>query len=388
MKKFGKWSWLALWALQVASVRAQGLPPGAPPVPPDTEEVERQRAADSGTVKAAPAPSAPAAPSGTRPQPGNAPATPHGTPAAASGARSAPGSAPAAPPVTPVPTGAAASVELPSAQVNPPATPSGAGSPSSAPAAQHSTNAPAAAPDGAGGVPAAPSGSPSAPSDAATPSLPPGAAAPAPAGPVASDAHSAGEAVPPAPAAPAEPPPPSAAGPAPALWSVGALLGLGVTFDHTTAGVNPLGFGFGLRGDYRIAEPWVVGARVLYFVGGSSGLPSGRLAMQSWIIAAEGSYLLHLDPLILQPGLALGLHVRDIDHRVLDVVGPDPVPSDLSRTQVGLYIAPGLSVILPLGTLAPEVDNLFAGMDVRLDLALGSRVTSNLQLLFQAGIRF
>jgi hypothetical protein len=182
---------------------------------------------------------------------------------------------------------------------------------------------------------------------------------------------------------------PSAAPAPPALWSAEALLGLGVTFDNTLGSVNPLGFGFGLRGDYRIAEPWAVGARVLYFVGGSSELPVGRVSMQTWLLAVEGAYVLRLDPLLIQPGLALGLHMRQIDERVLDL--PDmegAVARNQNRTQVGLYLAPGVNIALPLGNLARELDYLIAGMDVRLDLAFGSRVTSNLQLLLLAGVRF
>jgi len=298
MRKCCKGWWLALWALQAPGVHAQGLPPGAPPVPPDTAEIERVRAAESGKAK---------------------PATPDA------------GATPPAAPATLPPPAAAAQDE--SAAPPPSAADAGA--------------------DTQAVLPAQPE---------------PGA-----------HAATAAAALP---AAPAPQPQPDA------LWSAGALLGVGVTFDHTAVGVNPLGFGFGVQGTYRIADPWVVGARMLYFVGGSSDLPTERLSMQTWLVAAEGAVALRLDPLILQPGLLLGVHVREIDGRVLVLPGPNAAPGALNKTLVGLYLAPGLSVILPLGTLAREVDNLYAGMDVRLDLAFGSRVTSNLQLLFQLGVRF
>ena len=168
------------------------------------------------------------------------------------------------------------------------------------------------------------------------------------------------------------------------------LLGPGATFDHTVGGVNPLGFGFGLRGEYRIEEPWTVGARVQYFVGGSSDLPTGRVSMLSWVLALEGSYMLRLDPLLIQPGVLLGLHVREIDKRpsVIALPAPDFAPGSQNDTQVGLYIAPGVSVTVPLGVLARELERVYFGLDMRLDLAFGSRATANLQLMFQAGVRF
>ena len=173
-------------------------------------------------------------------------------------------------------------------------------------------------------------------------------------------------------------------------WVAAALLGMGATFDHTVAGVNPLGFGFGVRGSYLALEPWAFGARLVYFVGGSSDLPTGRISMQSWVLAAEGAYVMRLHPVIIQPGLLFGLHVREIDNRLIsvDLPSPDLAPGRQNKTQVGLYLAPGVNVMLPLSVFSSDLDYLFAGADVRLDLALGSRVTGNLQLLFQAGLRF
>jgi hypothetical protein len=172
-------------------------------------------------------------------------------------------------------------------------------------------------------------------------------------------------------------------------WSASALAGVGVTFDNTIAGVNPLGFGFGVRADYRVLPKWSLGARMLYFVGGSVELPTSDLAMQSWLIAAEGAYVIALDQVLIQPGIALGLHVREIDYRGFAGVigGPEMlIPPDTTR--LGLYVAPGVNVSVPLGQAAPSLAPLIVGADVRLDLAFGRSVTSNIQLLVLAGFRF
>lgn len=173
------------------------------------------------------------------------------------------------------------------------------------------------------------------------------------------------------------------------LWSAGALLGIGATFDNTVAGVNPLGFGFGVRGDYRIHPMWSLGARVLYFVGGSVELPTHDVVMQSWLLAAEGAYVLDLDPLTIQPGVALGLFVRETNYRGFApfiTEGPTSVSPDTTR--LFFYVAPGLNVSLPLTLLTPALAPLTVGADVRLDVGFGRRVTSSIQLLGQVGLRF
>lgn len=174
------------------------------------------------------------------------------------------------------------------------------------------------------------------------------------------------------------------------MWSAGALLGVGATFDKTVAGVNPLGFGFGVRGDYRIHPSWSLGARLLYFVGGSVELPIHDVVMQSWLIAAEGAYVLDLAPITLQPGIALGLYARETNYRgYAPFITSDPTsiaPPDTTR--LFLYVAPGLNVSMPLSVASPALSPLTVGADVRLDLGFGRRVTGSIQLLGQLGLRF
>ena len=319
-----RWSWLLLWAACVARARAQPLhAPEAPPVPPDTAEIERERARARATATTESSKAAPPAQTGELKRSGPQPAPPPGGPSPAA---------------------------LPALEAEP-----------------------APQPDQREG--------PKDPRSALT-EFPP-ASAP--------DATTAGATQPAAPPASVSPPPLAAGTSAQApAWSAAALLGMGVTFDHTIAGVNPLGFGFGLRGEYRGLRSWAVGARMVYFAGGSSVLPTGRVSMQSWLLALEGAYVLQLDPLIIQPGILLGLHVREIDNRLIsvDLPGPDLAPGRQNKTQLGLYLAPGVNIVLPLGNFSGELDYLFVGADLRVDLVLGSGVTGNLQLLFQGGVRF
>jgi hypothetical protein len=173
------------------------------------------------------------------------------------------------------------------------------------------------------------------------------------------------------------------------LWSA-ALVGVGATFDNTVAGVNPLGFGFGIRGDYRIRPEWSLGARLLYFVGGSVELPTHDVVTQSWLLAAEGAYVLNLDPLTIQPGIALGMYVRETNYRgFATFITEDPTSlTQPDTTRLFFYLAPGLNVSLPLALAAATLAPLTVGADMRLDVAFGRRVTSNIQLLGQVGLRF
>jgi hypothetical protein len=176
-----------------------------------------------------------------------------------------------------------------------------------------------------------------------------------------------------------------------ALSRRGAVrLGIGVTFDHTVSGINPLGFGFGLRGDYLLYDRFRIGARTLYFVGGRAELPTGSISMQSWLIAVDGSYQFQLEPLWIEPNVALGVHVREIDGRpaFTTPAGNGFAPGSQNESQVGLYFAPGVRVLVPFSVIRPKLINAHAGIDTRLDLAIGARATSNLQLLIVAGVRF
>jgi hypothetical protein len=171
-------------------------------------------------------------------------------------------------------------------------------------------------------------------------------------------------------------------------WSAAALVGVGATFDSTLAGVNPMGFGFGVRGDYRLLPEWAVGARMLYFVGGSVELPSSEVAMQSWLLAAEASYIWDLQTLLVQPGVALGLYMREANYRGIATFTEATASVAPDTLRPYFYLAPGVNVAVPLAQLTPALAPLNVGADARWDLAFGKRVSSNIQLLLQLGLRF
>jgi hypothetical protein len=173
------------------------------------------------------------------------------------------------------------------------------------------------------------------------------------------------------------------------LFRVGALAGVGVTFDHTVGGINPLGFGFGLRGDYLLDDAWRVGARTLYFVGGHSELPTGTAEMSSWLLAVEGAYAIDLAPITLEPGLALGFFERDRGGPPLVASqSASYIPGSQHHVLTGFYLAPGVSGYLPLGEFDRDLDPLFVGLDARFDLVFSSSISANLQLLCELGLRF
>jgi hypothetical protein len=209
---------------------------------------------------------------------------------------------------------------------------------------------------------------------------------------IATPPPSAAEAPTPQPEATNPPSPttePPSTTPEPPLFRAAALAGVGVTFDHTVGSVNPLGFGFGLRGDYLLADFLRVGARMLYFVGGRAELPTGSVEMSSWLIAAEAAYVLDVSPITLEPGLALGFTERDRSGPPLFASDTAAyIPGSQHHVRTGLYLAPGFAAYLPLGELSGELEPLFAGFDARFDLVFGSGVTANLQLLVELGLRF
>jgi hypothetical protein len=133
-----------------------------------------------------------------------------------------------------------------------------------------------------------------------------------------------------------------------------------------------------------------LGARVLYFVGGSSELPTGKVGMTSWLIAAEASYVIDLQPILLEPGVVLGIAARNVDGRpaFTDISGQSFVPGSQDSRRFGLYLAPGVALIVPLSLLDRTLDRFFVGGDARLDLVFGHGVSGNVQLLAQLGLRF
>lgn len=170
------------------------------------------------------------------------------------------------------------------------------------------------------------------------------------------------------------------------------MLGVGASFDDTQGSVNPLGFGFGVRGSYRFLPDYpefAVGGRFLYYVGGSGSLPSGDIAMSSWILATEGTYVFPIAGVLFEPGLALGLHGRAIEvNTPLVDVDSGVVPGASTHNEIGFYLAPGASVCIPLSLVSPDWHQFFVGADARLGMVFGHGVSGSFEAMAQGGVRF
>lgn len=168
------------------------------------------------------------------------------------------------------------------------------------------------------------------------------------------------------------------------------MLGIGATLNETPGSINALGFGFGMRGSYRILPEVVVGGRFLYFIGGSSTLPTGEISMSSWQLAAEAAYVVPLtDTIDLEPGVVIGMNVlavRGPRTAFLEAEGSGFVPGSSQRTEAALYFAPGAAIRIPIKV--PDVDNFFVGGDARLGFQFRDAVGTSIELMGQTGMRF
>jgi len=183
--------------------------------------------------------------------------------------------------------------------------------------------------------------------------------------------------------------PGSEAGPSEQRIHAAVMFGVGASFDETPGGVNPLGFGFGLRGDYRLLPQLAVGGRFLYYVGSSAALPAGDITMSTWLLAAEAAYVWPVHGLLIEPGLVLGIHSRAVDGRAPFADGRGGfVEANEDRTDVGFYLAPGASVIVPLALFSPDLEPFFVGGDARIGFVFADEVSGSFELMVQAGLRF
>jgi hypothetical protein len=181
--------------------------------------------------------------------------------------------------------------------------------------------------------------------------------------------------------------PPQALGPP---IQAALMLGIGATLNDTTGSINPLGFGFGIRGSYRILPDVAIGGRFLYFIGGSAALPTGEISMSSWQLAVEAAYIVPItDTIDLEPGIVLGMNVLTVhgpSAAFLEGEGTGFVPGSTDKTEAALYLAPGAAIRIPINI--PDVENFFVGGDARLGLQFRESVGTSIELMGQAGIRF
>ena len=169
------------------------------------------------------------------------------------------------------------------------------------------------------------------------------------------------------------------------------MLGVGASFDDTIGSVNPLGFGFGIRGSYRFLPDYPefqLGGRFLYFVGGSAQIPNGDVSMSTWLLAAEATYVFPVAGLFIEPGLAFGLSARSLQGSTPFIDQGGFVPGSDPRTDVGFYLAPGAAVCIPLSLMAPELALWFIGADLRLEMVFGEGFSGSISAMAQGGLRF
>lgn len=169
---------------------------------------------------------------------------------------------------------------------------------------------------------------------------------------------------------------------------VGALFGFGLSFDDNVGSINSLGFGIGVRGDYRLLDRLAVGGRFLYYFGGSAALPTGQVSMSSWILAAEVSHVLPASGLLVQPGVAIGLSGLALDGRVAADTGNGFIPGSEDRSEIGFYLGPGATVVLPFAVLDRDLDPFYVAADGRIGLVFRDSLSGSLELLAHVGARF
>jgi hypothetical protein len=168
------------------------------------------------------------------------------------------------------------------------------------------------------------------------------------------------------------------------------MLGIGATLNDTAGSINPLGFGFGLRGSYRLTRDFVLGGRFLYYVGGDARLPTGEISMSSWQLAVEAAYVVPIGERIqLEPGVLFGFNVLSVsgtDAPFLENEKSTFVPGTSESVKAALYFAPGAAIRFPIAI--SDVDDFFVGADFRLGFQFRDVVGTSIELMGQAGIRF
>jgi len=150
--------------------------------------------------------------------------------------------------------------------------------------------------------------------------------------------------------------------------SLGLLLGYGISFED---GGNPWGLGFGLRGGYNI-DAIYLGARFVYYLGESEEVGPVEVSVNLWELGIEGGYDIAAGPVIIRPGLGLGIAGFSAD------LGPAGDASDTNP-----YIALGSSILYDID------EQFFIGGDARIQIVIGDNGDGTaLIILANGGMRF
>jgi hypothetical protein len=157
--------------------------------------------------------------------------------------------------------------------------------------------------------------------------------------------------------------------------SVGLLLGYGISFEDG----NPWGLGFGLRGGYNI-DAIFLGARFIYYLGQSEEAFGVEISSNIIELGIEGGYDIAVGPVIIRPGLGLGLAIVSAEVSGQSILGPATTGSDSSTNP---YIALGGSVLYDID------EQFFVGGDMRLQFVIGDGGDGTaLIILANGGMRF
>jgi hypothetical protein len=140
-----------------------------------------------------------------------------------------------------------------------------------------------------------------------------------------------------------------------------SLMG-GVGAQLADADDGGLGPGMGLRAGYTIDEHLYLGAET-------------RLS-DVFAMGMEGGYAQRLGPVILRPSLVLGLGLVGYERAG---AGDSTLESSGPRLGPALYVAPGASLLVPIGSF-------FAGVDPRFVYMLGEQSHSAASLMAMLGL--
>jgi len=158
--------------------------------------------------------------------------------------------------------------------------------------------------------------------------------------------------------------------------SVGLLLGYGISFED---GPNIWGLGFGLRGGYNI-DAIFLGARFVYYLGESEEVLGAEFSANLWELGIEGGYDIPVGPVIIRPGLGLGIANVSIDVEASPLVA---AAGGGSASETNPYLALGGSVLYDID------EQFFVGGDMRLQFVFGDGGDGTaLIILANGGMRF
>lgn len=147
--------------------------------------------------------------------------------------------------------------------------------------------------------------------------------------------------------------------------SAGLLLGYGISFED---GPNIWGFGLGLRGGYNLG-PIFLGARFVYYFGEDN--------FNLWELGIEGGYDLPVGPVIIRPGIGLG--IATVSYEIDVGFGGE----DFSDSETNPYLALGSSVLCDI------TEQFFVGGDLRFQFVFGDAGDGTaLIILANGGMRF